>query len=340
MRSPLAFTLGLMQISKTKVDAAGASLVEASLNKLPEPREASNVVDAWRQLHADSMEWVSDLVKRRVVEPLPTARAAQRLKRKPQIVEKLKRSSTRLSQMQDIAGCRALLPDVAAVEAARARLLKNTARWYSVKDEDDYRADGRPDTGYRAVHLKLVRDERAVEVQLRTILQHAWAEAVERTGERTNFALKAGEGPPEVLDFFRAASDAFALLEHGKTVSANMRRMLRHGYSRVRSYLPADSGPVHPAQLDALHFASRSNNWLIIYNWHEARFVNWMSLGTDAEAAAERYGDYERRYPFEDGYEVVLIGADSAETIRHTHAHYFGSSPNDLDPHGFLARIL
>jgi hypothetical protein len=64
------------------------------------------------------------------------------------------------------------------------------------------------------------------------------------------------------------------------------------------------------------------------------------SARTDAEVAASQYGDWERKYPFEDGYEVVIIGADSAETIRHTHAHYFGRSPNDIDPHGHFQELL
>jgi hypothetical protein len=286
------------------------------------------------------MEWVAESVKGRLGSAPSAARVAQRLKRKPQIVSKLMRSSTRLSQMQDIADCRALLADPGGVEDAFTRIIRRAAPHYAVKDVDDYRAEGRPDTGYRAVHLKLVRDGRAVEVQLRTRLQHAWSEAVERAGERTGFALKAGEGPSEILAFFRLASGALARVDSGKQVSPVMRSRLRKGYARVREYLPADAGPVETASIDALRLASRANNWLIIYNWREGRFVNWVNLGTDAEAGAERYGEFERRYRFEDGYEVVLIGADSAETIRHTHAHYFGRTPNDLDPDGYLARVM
>jgi ppGpp synthetase/RelA/SpoT-type nucleotidyltranferase len=327
-------------LSKSQIDSAGRSLVGAVRAGLPEPRAAADIVDTWRLVHADAMEWVAESVKGRLGSAPSAARVAQRLKRKPQIVSKLMRSSTRLSQMQDIAGCRALLADPGAVEDAYTRIVRRAAPHYAVKDVDDYRAEGRPDTGYRAVHLKLVRDDRAVEIQLRTRLQHAWSEAVERAGERTGFALKAGEGPSEILAFFRLASDALARVDLGKEVSSVMRSRLRKGYARVREYLPADAGPVETAAIDALRLASRANNWLIIYIWREGRFVNWVNLGTDAEAGAERYGEFERRYRFEDGYEVVLIGADSAETIRHTHAHYFGRTPNDLDPDGYLARVM
>lgn len=326
-------------LSKSKVDWAGRLLAEAE-GGAEEQRRASDLVDIWRQMHAEPMEWVYESVRGRLARAGVSARLAQRLKRKPQIVSKLQRSSTRLSQMQDIAGCRALLPDLQQVRLAELSIVSRTGGWFEVRDVDDYREVGRADTGYRALHIKLARENRVVEVQLRTRLQHAWAEAVERAGERMGFPLKAGIGPDEVLAFFRLASDAFALVDRGQTLSRSMRATLRTGYSKVSDYLPPDVGPVEPARLEALKLLSRSNNWLIIYNWRSGTFERWMRLGTDAEAAAERYGEYERRYPYESGYEVVLIGADSAETLRHTHAHYFGRTPNDIDPDGYFAQIL
>jgi len=43
-------------------------------------------------------------------------------------------------------------------------------------------------------------------------------EAVERAATLTNFDLKEGEGPDEVIDFFRRASDAFRALDLGGDV--------------------------------------------------------------------------------------------------------------------------
>jgi hypothetical protein len=56
------------------------------------------------------------------------------------------------------------------------------------------------------------------------------------------------------------------------------------------------------------------------------RSLRWEDLGYDAKAAAERYSEVEE--DLGDGYEVVLIGADSLETIRTTHAHYFAGEGN------------
>ena len=329
------------RISKSKVDAAGIALAEAHRHGRTEPRAAADVVDMWREAHADTMAWFERSVSDRMTRAGLDCKVAQRLKRKPQMVRKLLRSRTmRLSQMQDVSGCRVLLQGPDEVVKARARILARASPGYTVRAEADYRAKGRADTKYRAVHLVLLREGRPVEVQLRTRRQHAWAEAVERAAERTGFALKDGYGPEPLIEFFRLASDSFWLLDSGKPLPAPQRKELRRLHSAIKTYLPEVPATKVTTKLDLQAFSTRSNNWLIIYNWRDAEFVNWVDFGTDAEAAARRYGEWERRYPYEEGYEVVLIGADSSKTISETHAHYFGRDPNDIDPHGYLQQIL
>lgn len=47
----------------------------------------------------------------------------------------------------------------------------------------------------------------------------------------------------------------------------------------------------------------------------------------DATKAAEAYSDAEEDHRGEPDLEIVLVGADSIDTIRLTHGHYFASSP-------------
>lgn len=51
--------------------------------------------------------------------------------------------------------------------------------------------------GYRAMHVIGYVDGLPVEVQVRTPLQHAWAEVVERLGDRWGRSLRYGEGPDD-----------------------------------------------------------------------------------------------------------------------------------------------
>jgi ppGpp synthetase/RelA/SpoT-type nucleotidyltranferase len=105
--------------------------------------------------------------------------------------------------MEDVAGCRAVLLDPAEVTAVAQRI----KRKWSVREVSDYREEGKPGTGYRGLHVVVERRGRLVEIQLRTGEQHYWAEVVERTSSATGFALKDGEGPADLLEYLRLASD-------------------------------------------------------------------------------------------------------------------------------------
>lgn len=46
-------------------------------------------------------------------------------------------------------------------------------------------------------------------------------------------------------------------------------------------------------------------------------------FGTDYERALEVYAEREREYQLDPSVEVVLLGADSLDTVRKTHSSYF-----------------
>jgi hypothetical protein len=46
-------------------------------------------------------------------------------------------------------------------------------------------------------------------------------------------------------------------------------------------------------------------------------------FGEDYEAALKAYGEREQDHRFDPAYEVVLLGADSLDTIKKTHSSYF-----------------
>ncbi len=129
---------------------------------------------------------------------------AQRLKREGQIINKLARlESMQLWTMGDIGGCRAVLPTRQQVDGVLRRIRKQ--KWVLHGRIRDYR-DEPADSGYRAVHLIVVRDGRLIEIQLRDPREHEWAVAVERMGSRLGIGLKEGEGPDDLTEYFRLAS--------------------------------------------------------------------------------------------------------------------------------------
>jgi putative GTP pyrophosphokinase len=127
----------------------------------------------------------------------------QRLKRREQIINKLSRlPDSKLSNMSDIGGCRAVLQDRDQVDGVVRRIRKNWPVHGRVRDTRD---DPAP-SGYRALHVIVVRDGRRIEIQLRDPREHEWALAVERTGARLGIGLKEGEGPADLKEYFRLAS--------------------------------------------------------------------------------------------------------------------------------------
>ncbi|MGH8973862.1 MAG: RelA/SpoT domain-containing protein [Acidimicrobiia bacterium] len=143
---------------------------------------------------------------------------SQRLKRVPTIIDKLTREPTmQLANMQDVGGCRAVLANVDEVRRVQKRLMKNRPPLRV----NDYIAQPR-DSGYRGVHVIVCYDERAIEVQLRTPVMHAWAITVERLSGRLQEDLKGGLGPEPLLHLLEAISEAMALEEGGQTVDTEL----------------------------------------------------------------------------------------------------------------------
>ena len=73
-----------------------------------------------------------------------------------------------------------------------------------------------PSKGYRAVHVIPRIGEKRIEIQVRTKLQHLWAEISERLADLMGADLKYGRGPAEALETLESNSklvEAFEDLE-------------------------------------------------------------------------------------------------------------------------------
>lgn len=79
-------------------------------------------------------------------------------------------------------------------------------------------------------------------------------------------------------------------------------------------------------------------HFLLVYSYGEQKLIENDEF-TDADRAAAAYRDAETRYRHRsDEFEVVLVGADSLQTVMRTHGHYF-SAPSDQDAFGDLLAL-
>ncbi|HMJ72351.1 MAG TPA: hypothetical protein VK471_03185 [Solirubrobacterales bacterium] len=63
-------------------------------------------------------------------------------------------------------------------------------------------------------------------------------------------------------------------------------------------------------------------HFLLVYDLVAQRLIKQQEFDEGDEAAAA-YAALEREYKGREDLEIVLVGADSIETIKRTHAHYF-----------------
>lgn len=202
--------------SRKQVRKAAKSLrefwIDLSLPVTPEIGEAYGVVLDFRASCQRPLDKVTIQLRRFVGYEVADVVVAQRLKRMPTILNKLAREPTMdITRMQDIGGCRAVLPSAREVNAVLARI----AQHWRLSRVFDYVAAPKP-SGYRAIHAVVIRDKRLIEIQLRTPGQQQWGAAVERAGARLRVSVKDGEGPQPILEYFQLLGEVIALEESGK----------------------------------------------------------------------------------------------------------------------------
>ncbi len=161
-------------------------------------------------------------------------------KSRPSIASKLRRETIRLSQMQDIAGCRIIVDGLVAQDELMSRIYSA----FPTADVQDKRETALH--GYRAIHI-IAREPRPFEIQVRTVLQHEFAELVEAASTRQKSDLKYGGG---ASDFYEAVLFVGALfketedIQRLKTTSPMPRSVLKEIIQReeklhqVRARLP------------------------------------------------------------------------------------------------------
>lgn len=150
----------------------------------------------------------------------PTAREA---KSTPAILAKLHRERTPLSTMQDIAGCRVIVADR---QAQRQLMADLRVRFPEHKFFDRI---AQPSHGYRTLHLVVRVTGHRVEIQVRTELQHLWAQVCELIADRVGLEFKYGQGPTELRQWMDDVSCAVDLAETGPAYLAQTVKMSPFG---------------------------------------------------------------------------------------------------------------
>jgi putative GTP pyrophosphokinase len=196
--------------TRSQIDRLGEQLRRGPIHE-----EHLRALDEYRRSYTRAYGIVIDVLREQL-KVQATGRPAQST---AAITEKLKRESIRLTQMQDVSGCRLVVPDLRKQDVIVREIVDLFPR-ASIVDRRK-----RPSHGYRAVHIVVEIEDKAVEVQVRSVLQHLWAELSEKFADLVDAAVKYGGGPAELRQFLDRLSKLVADSEdHHREMDVRLER--------------------------------------------------------------------------------------------------------------------
>ena len=329
--------------SRSQVNAAGAALISPSSS--PETvRRAQGIVNNWRASHSVPLNAVRANLRNHVAGFGDEALIAQRLKRLSSIEAKLRRSHhMQLARMQDVGGCRAVLPSIAGIREV-VRKFERSRTSHELRRRYDYLAQPRA-SGYRGVHLvygyrtryerNAVYNGMQIEIQLRSRLQHAWATAVETVDTFSGQALKSSEGSEDWLRFFALMGTEIAFTEELPPVpgTPDARETLRRELVRSATELDAVARlEAYGRALKILEGDVRNDRAAYFHIYLErldehSAHVHWNEYSEEEqEEAICAYEEVERAIRHFPGGETVLVRVSSVDALQRAYPNYFADT--------------
>lgn len=337
-------TITVPRYSKGQVDEAGATLVDSQAS-MDELEHALTIVSDWRAMHSFPLNTFQTTLRRKAKFADEQSLVAQRIKRLSSIESKLTRFPTmKLSRMQDIGGCRAVVSSVAQVKIL-VRLYRESDIKHKVIRTDDYISNPKS-SGYRGIHVvyRYYSDRKStynglkVEMQFRSKLQHAWATAVETVGTFIQQSLKSSQGEEDWLRFFALMGTEIAFREGSPAVPdtptdrAELKAELREHTERlnVENRLHAFGAALRTLEPTN---ASRKAHYFLLVLDPAANSVTITSYNyRELDKASHDYLDVERTSQ-RKGTDAVLVSVDSMDSLRRAYPNYF------LDTNAFISAV-
>ena len=341
--------------SRAAVDRAGALLASDDFIDLGTDEEwsaAIDVINNWRSSHAFPLNTFQGTLRKKARLIDPNALVAQRTKRLVSIEAKLRNEPwLKLSQMQDIGGCRAIVASVAHVNALVASYAESDLK-HTLLRRDDY-LDSPRASGYRGIHLiyRYFSDKNQtynglrIEVQIRSNMQHAWATSVETVGTMLRQSLKASQGSDDWLRFFALMGTWMAVREGTERVAdtpskaKDLKKELREYTKKldVRGRLRTYAQVIQLIEQPSVRrdrYREFTYFLLVLDPTSKSQQVRVIPYSIrDLEEATVEYARIEQEVRNKPGGEAVLVAVEQLGALRRAYPNYF------LDTSSFLEEV-
>ncbi len=311
--------------SKSRVNRAGENVRKDNATS-----QDLLVIDEWRAAHRGVLNTFQAILRNRTRGTGITV--AQRHKRKRTIFDKLHRfPGMQLARMDDVAGFRLIFKQLKGLNDFRAAFHRAHFKHKRRNDLDKYDYIKHPkETGYRGIHDVYEYDVNSaigqnlaglnVEIQYRTLVQHAWATAVEVIGFITESQPKFQKGDNRYERAMAFASEILA------RVHENLKGPFPDlpDSDLVSQFLVLDKELGLLMTLRGLNAANRDvsnrRNTILIFSGSDELEIRTFR---DAPDALRALFELERAMPERD---IVLVRADTSEEVRLAFRNYFSDA--------------
>lgn len=82
--------------------------------------------------------------------------------------------------------------------------------------------------------------------------------------------------------------------------------------------------------MSALANTPKIQHFILVFDRRAGHLVQQIEYGTEAKAAVRQYEELEERFRDSPHMDIVLVGSDSIETVKITHANYFDGTAKDV----------
>lgn len=250
----------------------------------------------------------------------------------------------RLSRIQDIGGCRVVVPNVKLARRIAKEYVSKNKRHKRIKSREHNYINKPKLDGYRSIHMVYsynsinkvgeIFNGRLVEIQIRSQLQHVWATALEIVDLFANQTMKFGGGSPGWKYFFKLVSSAFAMEEKCPLVSetpTNKKELYEEIKRMAKELNVVEKMMAWRATVG--HLSDKNNSLFVLKLDIKKKQISYIPFKNDKEGwekANEEYAREEKKYREDKDCDLVLVGADNIKDLTYGYRNYFADTEEFL----------